>query len=133
MAHRNQHIGRGKGGHQQHSHYERRSWCLAARFENGFVLVNPLPQARTFSAAELAGTLHRTGIHRINGSQAPDINNGQAVTDDLTLGAFDAIILLADPICAPLPNSASTETFPDLTRKSLRCRVAPPFRLPPRR
>jgi len=102
-------------------------------FENGFVLVNPLPQARTFSAAELAGTLHRTGIHRINGSQAPDINNGQAVTDDLTLGAFDAIILLADPICAPLPNSASTETFPDLTRKSLRCRVAPPFRLPPRR
>jgi uncharacterized protein (TIGR03437 family) len=67
-------------------------------FENGFVLVNPLPQARTFSAAELAGALHRTGIHRIRGTQAPDINNGQVISAGLTVGAFDAIILLADPI-----------------------------------
>jgi hypothetical protein len=67
-------------------------------FENGFVLVNPLQYSHTFSAAELAGALNRTGIHRIKGTQAPDINNGQAVTGALTLGPFDAIILLADPI-----------------------------------
>ncbi|HSP70255.1 MAG TPA: hypothetical protein VLN48_21170, partial [Bryobacteraceae bacterium] len=78
-------------------------------FENGFVLVNPLPQPRTFSATELAGTLNRTVIHRIKGTQAPDVNNGQPVTGDLTLGAFDAIILLADHIGAPqvkVPNIA---------------------------
>ena len=102
-------------------------------FEGGFVLVNPLPQPHMFSAADLGGSLNRTGVRRINGSQAPDINNGQAVTGDLTLGPFDAIILLADPICAPLPNSASTETFPDLTRDGPRCRVGPPFRPSPRR
>jgi hypothetical protein len=67
-------------------------------FESGFVLVNPFAQPHTFSAAELAGTLNRTGIHRIKGTQAPDINNGQLVNDILTLGPFDAIILLADPI-----------------------------------
>ena len=70
-------------------------------FENGFVLVNPLPQPRTFSATELTGTRNRTVIHRINGTQAPDVNNGQPVTRDLTLGAFDSIILLADHIGAP--------------------------------
>jgi hypothetical protein len=63
-------------------------------FENGFVLVNPLQQPQTFSAADLAGKLNRTGVHRINGTQAPDVNNGQAVTDSLTLRPFDAIILL---------------------------------------
>jgi uncharacterized protein (TIGR03437 family) len=67
-------------------------------FQNGFVLANPLSQPHTFSAVELAGTLHRTGIHRIKGAQAPDINNGQSVSDQLTVGPFDAIILLADPI-----------------------------------
>ena len=72
-------------------------------FEGGFVLVNPFSQAHTFSAADLAGALNRTGIHRISGAQAPDVNNGQAVTGDLTLGPFDAIILLADPIYAQLP------------------------------
>ncbi len=72
-------------------------------FENGFVLVNPLAQPHTFSAADLAGTLHRTAVHRINGTQAPDINNGQPVTDSLTLGPFDAIILLADPIPVGVP------------------------------
>ncbi|MBZ5677716.1 MAG: hypothetical protein LAP61_26015 [Acidobacteriia bacterium] len=70
-------------------------------FENGSVLVNPLPQPRTFSATELAGTLNRTGIHRIKGTQAPDVNNGQPVTGDLTIGAFDAIILLADRLNVP--------------------------------
>jgi hypothetical protein len=67
-------------------------------FVNGFVLVNPLEQAYTFAASDLAGSLNRTGIHRINGTQAPDINNGQAVTGELTLAPFDAIILLADPL-----------------------------------
>jgi hypothetical protein len=75
-------------------------------FENGFVLVNPLSTPHTFSAADLAGTLNRTGIHRINGTQAPTINNGQPVTGSLTLQPFDAIILLADPM--PLPG---TQTF----------------------
>ena len=69
-------------------------------FEGGFVLVNPFAQAHTFSAADLAGSFNRTGIRRINGSQAPEINNGQAVTGSLTLGSSDAMILVADPICA---------------------------------
>lgn len=47
---------------------------------------------------ELAGALNRTGIKRILGTQAPDINNGQPVTGTLTLQPFDAIILLADHI-----------------------------------
>src|SRR5579872_6239 len=67
-------------------------------FENGFVLVNPFAQPHTFSASELAGALSRTGIRRIKGTQAPDINNGLPVSGDLTVGAFDAIILLADRI-----------------------------------
>jgi uncharacterized protein (TIGR03437 family) len=78
-------------------------------FESGFVLVNPFTQAHTFSAADLAGVLNRTGIKRINGTQAPNVNNGQSVTGSLTLGAFDAIILLADPIDVrtPLVNGVS--------------------------
>ena len=56
--------------------------------ENGFVLVNPLPQPHTFSASDLAGNLSRTGIHRIKGTQAPDVNNGQAVTGSLNSGAI---------------------------------------------
>jgi hypothetical protein len=67
-------------------------------FENGFVLVNPLNKAYTFSAAELAGDSNRTGIRRILGTQAPEVNNGQPVTGTLTLQPFDAIILLADHI-----------------------------------
>ena len=70
-------------------------------FESGFVLVNSFAQPHTFSPAELAGAFNRTGIHRILGTQAPDVNNGQPVTGDFTIGAFDAIILLADPIPAP--------------------------------
>lgn len=72
-------------------------------FENGFVLVNPFAQPRTFSATELAGALNRTSIHRIRGTQAPDVNNGQPVAGDLTVGPFDAIILLADPIRLQTP------------------------------
>jgi hypothetical protein len=64
-------------------------------FENGFVLVNPLNKAYTFSTEELAGEFDRTGIKRILGTQAPEVNNGQPVTDTLTLEPFDAIILLA--------------------------------------
>ena len=70
-------------------------------FENGLVLVNPLNTPHTFSATDLAGVFHRTGIHRIKGTQAPDINTGESVTGSLTLGAFDAIILLADRVNVP--------------------------------
>jgi uncharacterized protein (TIGR03437 family) len=72
-------------------------------FENGIGLVNTLSQSHTFTAAEIAGSLNRTGIHRLKGTQAPDVNNGQPVTGDLTLGRFDAIVLLADSIHLPTP------------------------------
>ncbi|HLK67611.1 MAG TPA: putative glycoside hydrolase [Bryobacteraceae bacterium] len=78
-------------------------------FENGFVLVNPFDDPHTFSAADLAGALNRTGIRRIRGTQAPDVNNGQRVTGSLTLAAFDAVILLADHIDAP-PRSTAPPT-----------------------
>jgi uncharacterized protein (TIGR03437 family) len=67
-------------------------------FENGLVVVNPLGEPHTFAAAELAGAINRTGIHRIKGTQAPDVNSGQSINGSLTLGPFDAIILLSDPI-----------------------------------
>jgi hypothetical protein len=70
-------------------------------FENGFVLVNPLAQPHTFSAADLAGALNRTNIRRIKGTQAPDVNNGQTVAGSLTLNSFDAIILLAGHVATP--------------------------------
>ena len=40
-------------------------------FENGFVLVNPFQQPHTFSAADLAGSLSRTGIHRDQRQASP--------------------------------------------------------------
>ncbi len=67
-------------------------------FENGFVLVNPLNKPYTFTAEELVGAYSRTGIKRILGTQAPEVNNGEPVTDTLTLEPFDAIILLADHV-----------------------------------
>ncbi len=70
-------------------------------FENGFVLVNPLKKSHTFTRADLAGILNRTGVRRIRGTQAPGVNSGAAVTDSLTLDPFDAIVLLADRIDAP--------------------------------
>jgi len=69
-------------------------------FENGFVLVNPINRPYTFDSAELAGPFNRTGIKRILGTQAPQVNNGQPVADNLTLEPFDSIILLADYIQA---------------------------------
>lgn len=97
-------------------------------FEYGFVLVNPLSQAHTFSASDLAGSLNRTVIRRINGTQAPDINNGQPVTGDLTLGPFDAIILLADTICGPEPGNTEVDALIARTRGPSACRFVPPFR-----
>jgi len=67
-------------------------------FERGFVLVNPLNKPYTFSLDELSGNFERTGIRRILGTQAPEVNNGQPVVEDLTLQPFDAIVLLADTI-----------------------------------
>lgn len=67
-------------------------------FENGFVLVNPLNKPYTFTLNDLSGNFGRTGIKRILGTQAPEVNNGQPVIDSLTLPPFDAIILLADSI-----------------------------------
>jgi hypothetical protein len=69
-------------------------------FENGFVLVNPLPEPYTFTLSELQGCFNKTGIHRIDGSQDRSVNNGESVTGELTLAPFDAIILLADRIPA---------------------------------
>jgi hypothetical protein len=71
-------------------------------FERGLVLINPYSQPRTFTADEVAGPLGRTGIRRIKGTQAPDVNTGLPVPDAVTLGPFDALILLADPL-APSP------------------------------
>jgi uncharacterized protein (TIGR03437 family) len=82
-------------------------------FENGFTLVNPFRQPHTFTAADLAGSLKRGGIHRIKGTQAPDVNNGQPVTGGLTLGAFDAIILLADHIDAARPSATRPAIKPN--------------------
>jgi hypothetical protein len=65
-------------------------------FEGGFVLVNPLSQPHTFSAADLAGALSRTGITRIKASRRSISTTASPVTGPLTLGPFDAIILLAD-------------------------------------
>ncbi len=70
-------------------------------FENGFVLVNPMNKPYTFNAEELAGSYSRTGIKRILGTQAPEVNNGEPVTETLTLQPFDAIILLANHISSP--------------------------------
>ena len=70
-------------------------------FENGFVLVNPLNKPYTFTAEELSGSYARTDIKRILGTQAPEINNGEPVTETLTLEPFDAIILLSDPMTSP--------------------------------
>jgi len=67
-------------------------------FENGFMLVNPLNKPYTFTLDELRGEFERTGIKRILGTQAPEVNSGQPVVESLTIGPFDAIILLADHI-----------------------------------
>jgi uncharacterized protein (TIGR03437 family) len=90
-------------------------------FENGFVLVNPFLQRHTFSSSELAGALSRTGIRRIKGTQAPDINNGLPVSGELTVAAFDSIILLADriPVSTPVISRVATAGgFPDVAQNA---------------
>jgi hypothetical protein len=67
-------------------------------FENGFVLVNPYRIPAHFNAATLGGISNRSGIKRIKGSQAPEVNTGNPVTGSIELDSFDAIILLADRI-----------------------------------
>jgi uncharacterized protein (TIGR03437 family) len=79
-------------------------------FENGLVLVNPFDKPHTFTAGELEGALHRTGIRRIRGTQAPEINNGQPVAGELTVSAFDGIILLADRAAVGTPTISSVTT-----------------------
>jgi hypothetical protein len=78
-------------------------------FENGLVIVNPLNQTITLSAGDVAGPFGRTGIKRILGTQAPDVNNGQPLGSSLTLQPMDAVILLADPL--PLVRSAAQIPF----------------------
>jgi hypothetical protein len=65
-------------------------------FENGIVLVNPYRIAAHFDATAMAGIFGRSGIKRIKGTQAPEVNSGAPVTIGITLEPFDAIILLAD-------------------------------------
>lgn len=55
-------------------------------FENGFALVNPLPDPYTFTTQELSGARQRTGIQRIDGTQDRLVNNGDPVTGSLSLG-----------------------------------------------
>ncbi|MCH8283380.1 MAG: hypothetical protein IIC20_02240 [Chloroflexi bacterium] len=48
------------------------------------------------------GELTRTGIRRIRGTQAPDVNDGRPVAAAaLTLQPFDAIVLLINLIEQP--------------------------------
>ncbi len=77
-------------------------------FERGVVLVNPTPEDQTVSLVALRGPLHRTGLRRIAGSQAPTVNNGQAVTGDLILPRADGLILLADRIAAASPTAPTS-------------------------
>jgi len=79
-------------------------------FENGFVLVNPLNKPYSFTSTELSGTLNRSQIKRILGTQDPIINSGQAVTESLTLQPFDAIILLAGIKQLPVSFTISPES-----------------------
>jgi uncharacterized protein (TIGR03437 family) len=73
-------------------------------FENGVVLVNPTPEALTITQAELAGTLNRTQLKKIKGTQAPTVNTGLPVTGSLSLPPADGIILLANRITASAPS-----------------------------
>ena len=83
-------------------------------FQRGIVLVNPTSEPQTILPDDLAGPLHRTGVKRIAGLQAPDVNSGRAVDNGLTLAPGDAIILLADKVAAPvLQTPAQLSTSPD--------------------
>jgi putative glycosyl hydrolase-like family 15 (GHL15) protein/Ig-like domain-containing protein len=79
-------------------------------FERGIALVNPLNRPYTFSAAELAGSVGRTGIRRILGAQDSGTNNGQPVGASLTLGPANAIVLLADArMLVPVPPTITSQ------------------------
>jgi len=86
---------------------EVRGGAFRRDFERGVVVVNPTPEPIDLTQAEIAGPLGRTGIRRIAGVQDPATNNGQVVTDGLTIPPCDGIVLLADPIGAPLPVTPS--------------------------
>jgi hypothetical protein len=87
-------------------------------FESGIVVVNPLRKTAAIGMPQLAGDAARTGIRRIRGTQAPEVNSGAPVTEALVLGPFNAIVLLADhleagvePIATrPSPSDLPTET-----------------------
>ncbi len=67
-------------------------------FENGIVVVNPLRRTVVIDQSELSGDFRRSGVHRIRGSQAPQVNSGAPVPGALTLEPFDAVVLLADRV-----------------------------------
>jgi len=72
-------------------------------FENGIILANPTPEIQTLSQNILKGSLNRTGIYRISGTQDSGVNNGLPVTGSISIGDADGIILLADNLDSPFP------------------------------
>ncbi|MGQ8367355.1 hypothetical protein [Glaciecola sp. 1036] len=81
-------------------------------FERGIVLVNPTPNTKVVSLSDIKGVFNRTNIKRINGTQDPVVNTGEAVNGAISLSPADGIILLADELAAlPLtsPSNLSLE------------------------
>lgn len=74
-------------------------------FEHGVVLVNPTPNPRFVTLNQIKGSWQRTGLRHIDGQQVPTVNHGQAVTGDILLPSGDGIILLADKVTAPAPQT----------------------------
>ena len=74
-------------------------------------MVNPLNKPYNFNATELSGPFSRNQIKRILGTQDPTVNNGQPVTESLTLQPFDAIILLAEINQLPVSFTVSPKTY----------------------
>jgi uncharacterized protein (TIGR03437 family) len=81
-------------------------------FENGIVLVNPMPDTIMISQADIVGPRRRTGIRTIRGVQAPEWNHGGPIVNGLEIPSGDGIVLLADPIKPGLvvtPNNLKAE------------------------
>lgn len=74
-------------------------------FEYGVVLANPTPEEQTVSLPEIAGPLQRTGLRHIAGVQAPTVNDGSLVAGPVTIGPGDGLILLADALPSPAPET----------------------------
>jgi hypothetical protein len=76
------------------------------KFERGMALVNPTDQAQTVTV--------EAGYQRFSGTQAPGVNNGQAVTT-LTLPPRDGLILVtaAAPASTPPPPADANELIVD--------------------